>query len=149
MKQPRQRMRSPEGEAFTDLIFATFRANGRLLRAGDALTRDLGMTSARWQVLGAIADTPKTVSQSAREFQLTRQGVLPVVNALVSAGIVELVSNPNHRRASLVQMTGQGQDIYQDLLRRQIKWVNDISADFRLAIEQQKDCPARCILQAR
>lgn len=132
MKQLKNKLRTPEGQAVTELIFATFRANGRLLRAGDALTRDLGLTSARWQVLGAIADTPKTVAQIAREFELTRQGVLPVVNALVKAGIVELTSNPNHRRASLVQMTKEGQRIYHDLERRQIKWVNELSAQFRL-----------------
>jgi DNA-binding MarR family transcriptional regulator len=133
MKQPKQRGRSTEGDAVTALIFATFRTNGRLLRAGDALTRDLGLTSSRWQVLGAIADTPKTVAQIAREFELARQGVSPVVNALIKAGIVELITNPNHRRASLVQMTPAGRKIYHDLERRQNKWVNDLGENFRLA----------------
>ncbi|MDH3233798.1 MAG: MarR family transcriptional regulator, partial [Alphaproteobacteria bacterium] len=41
-------------EAVTALILETFRLNGRLLAAGDRLVGDLGLTSARWQVLGAI-----------------------------------------------------------------------------------------------
>ena len=49
---------SPGGEALTDLVLAVFRLNGRLLTAGDRLVSDLGLTSARWQVLGAIALAP-------------------------------------------------------------------------------------------
>ena len=49
---------TPGGEALTDLFLAVFRLNGRLLAAGDHLVSDLGLTSARWQVLGAIAHAP-------------------------------------------------------------------------------------------
>ena len=45
-----------EGGAVTQLILDVFRLNGRLLIAGDRLVGELGLTSARWQVLGAIAD---------------------------------------------------------------------------------------------
>ncbi len=41
--------------AWTGLVIEVFRMNGDLLAAGDALVGDLGLTSARWQVLGAIA----------------------------------------------------------------------------------------------
>ena len=44
--------------AVTALILETFRLNGRLLAAGDALVESLDLTSARWQVLGAIATAP-------------------------------------------------------------------------------------------
>jgi DNA-binding MarR family transcriptional regulator len=91
--------RTAEGAAISELILAIFRANGRLIRAGDVLTRDLGLTSARWQVLGAIAPAPKTVAQIAREFELTRQGVLWVVQSMIGDGFVELINNPDHRRA--------------------------------------------------
>jgi len=39
----------------TDLVLEVFRLNGRLIMAGDALVARIGLTSARWQVLGAIA----------------------------------------------------------------------------------------------
>src|SRR5215210_6586367 len=63
--------------AITELILETFRLNGRLLAAGDALVRDLGLTSARWQVLGAVAmsPVPLPVSHIARNMGLSRQGV--------------------------------------------------------------------------
>jgi hypothetical protein len=45
-------------DAVTQLVLETFRLNGCLLIAGDALVADIGLTSARWQVLGAIALSP-------------------------------------------------------------------------------------------
>jgi len=42
------------GKAFTELVLETFQFNGRLLAAGDRLAKPLGLTSSRWQVLGAI-----------------------------------------------------------------------------------------------
>ena len=44
--------------SLTDVIIGVFRLNGALLVCGDALVADLGLTSARWQVLGAIALSP-------------------------------------------------------------------------------------------
>ena len=43
--------------SLTDFIIDVFRLNGALLVSGDALVGDLGLTSALWQVLGAIAHT--------------------------------------------------------------------------------------------
>ena len=47
--------RTSKGDATTRVILATFRLNGLLLDAGDRLGAAEGITSARWQVLGAIA----------------------------------------------------------------------------------------------
>ena len=62
--------RTRTGEAATKLILSTFRANGLLLDAGDFLTAREGLTSARWQVLGALAlaDRPLTVRRSLGEW---------------------------------------------------------------------------------
>jgi hypothetical protein len=51
---PRQ-LRTPEGEAATDVVSSTFRTNGLLLAAGDVMAAKEGLTAARWQVLGALA----------------------------------------------------------------------------------------------
>ncbi|MEM9575345.1 MAG: MarR family transcriptional regulator, partial [Pseudomonadota bacterium] len=55
---------SPAGAVMTDLVLETFRLNGRLLASGDKLVEPLGLSSARWQVLGAIhfAETPQPVA---------------------------------------------------------------------------------------
>ena len=59
---------TPEGAGLTDLILEVFKLNGRLLTAGDQLVSSLGLTSARWQVLGAIAlsGVPQPVANIAR-----------------------------------------------------------------------------------
>lgn len=122
-----------EGAALTRLILEIFRANGRLLRIGDAMSRDIGLTSARWQVLGAVRETPKTVAQIAREFELARQGVLWVVQALLKERMVELIDNPNHRRAKLVRLTRRGAAARRKMMSRQVQWINAIGVHFRRA----------------
>ena len=119
-------MHTAEGIGVTELILTIFRANGRLLRSGDAMTRDLGLTAARWQVLGAVEKTPKTVAQIARDYELTRQGILWVVQSMVKEGLVELASNPDHRRAKLVRFTEKGRAMYDEISARQQLWSNEL-----------------------
>lgn len=125
--------RSPEGAAITDFILAIFRVNGRLLRAGDKMTRDLGLTSARWQILGAIETRPKTVAQIARDYELTRQGILSVVQSMLRDGLVELVKNPDHRRAKLVRMTAAGRERWRVIGERQLAWSEGLAEKFNLS----------------
>lgn len=119
-----------EGRLYTDLVLLLFKANGRLMRAGDQMVRDLDLTSARWQVMGAIVDEPKTVSQIARQYELTRQGVLWVVQAMEKLGLVELIDNPGHRRAKLVRLSKKGQEIYDIVKGRQQIWANEVGSNF-------------------
>jgi DNA-binding MarR family transcriptional regulator len=118
--------RTSAGEAATRLILSTFRSNGALLAAGDVISADRGLTSARWQVLGAIAihGRPLTVPQIARRMGLTRQSVHATVGRLVGDGFVELVSNADHRRSALVRLTESGRATYEAIDRRQAVWVN-------------------------
>jgi DNA-binding MarR family transcriptional regulator len=121
--------RSPAGEAATQIILSMFRAKGLLLAAGDRLTADEGLTSARWQVLGAIAlaDRPLTVPQIARRMGLTRQSVHATVNRLVRDGLAELAPNTDHRRSQLVCLTKGGRVKYSAIDRRQAVWVNRLA----------------------
>lgn len=121
--------RTTEGQLATEVILSTFRANGFLLAAGDELTAPAGLTSARWQVLGALAlaERPLTVPQIARRMGLTRQSVHATVGRLVAAGLVELAPNADHRRSQLVAMTPAGREAYQVLDRRQVVWVNELA----------------------
>ena len=114
--------RSARGDAVTQLIFALFRLNGRLQTAGDQLGADLGLSTARWQVLGAIKFGVFTVPQIARTMGLTRQAVQRVVNDLAAAGIVGFENNPEHRRAKLVRLTAAGRSILKEMDRRQAIW---------------------------
>ncbi|WP_282608852.1 MarR family winged helix-turn-helix transcriptional regulator [Pelagibius sp. Alg239-R121] len=112
------------GAVLTELILETFRLNGRLLAAGDHLTKDLGLTSARWQVVGAIEEAPLPVAQIARNMGLTRQAVQRVANVLADEGLVRFEENPNHRRAQLVRLTSEGKGALEQVNQRQIEWSN-------------------------
>jgi DNA-binding MarR family transcriptional regulator len=130
--RPPRRGYTVEGAAMTNLILTLFRVHGRMMKAGDELVRDLDLTSARWQVFGAIRDRPRTVAQIARHFESTRQGVLWVVTGLLKSGLVELVDNPDHKRAKLVSLTVLGREIHDKVVRRQESWVNSFSGGFTL-----------------
>jgi DNA-binding MarR family transcriptional regulator len=115
------------------MILSTFRANGLLLAAGDRLAAEHGLTSARWQALGAIAlaQRPLTVPQIARRMGLTRQTVHTTVNRLVADGLAELVPNADHRRSQLVSLTELGSAKYRAIDEQQAGWVSELAAGLR------------------
>lgn len=119
----------PAAGALTDLVIEIFRLNGGLLAAGDALVRDLGLTSARWQVLGAIAlsPTPLPVAHIARNMGLTRQAVQRVVDDMRGDNLLQLEPNPHHRRAMLVTMTKAGEAAYGQASKLQQRWAEDLA----------------------
>lgn len=129
--------RTPAAARITELILELFRLNGRLLVAGDRLVGDLGLSSARWQVLGAIDAGPRTVAQIGRAMGLTRQAVQRVVNELEAEGIVELVDNPEHRRARLVRLSAAGRRGLDEATRRQAGWVNRLARGLDARTAQQ------------
>ncbi|RXT48827.1 MarR family winged helix-turn-helix transcriptional regulator [Bradyrhizobium betae] len=120
---------TPPGEALTGFILDLFRANGLLLTAGDRLVASLGLTSARWQILGAIVDAerPEPVAWLARNLGANRQNVQRIVNDLERDGLVAFETNPHHRRAQLVVLTGKGRQVYDAAGRLQVPWVNALA----------------------
>jgi DNA-binding MarR family transcriptional regulator len=121
--------RTQAGDVLTGLILDLFRANGQLLTAGDRLVAPLGLTSARWQILGAIVDAerPEPVAWLARNLGANRQNVQRIVNDLERDGLVVFETNPHHRRAQLVVLTDKGRQVYDAAGRLQAPWVNGLS----------------------
>jgi DNA-binding MarR family transcriptional regulator len=117
-------------EAWSGLVIEVFRINGELLAAGDTLVGDLGLTSARWQVLGAIAlsPVPLPVAHIARNMGLTRQAVQRLVDEMRADGLVRLEPNPHHRRAMLVVATERGEAAYRFAIERQERWTDTLAA---------------------
>ena len=108
----------------------TFRLNGRLLATGDALIADLGLTSARWQVIGAISlsPVPLPVAHIARNMGLTRQAVQRLANDMERDGLVRFAPNPHHDRAKLVLLTRKGKAAFAGAMERQGPWADSLVA---------------------
>jgi DNA-binding MarR family transcriptional regulator len=124
MTQPRH---SAAGAAFTALVLEIFRLNGRLLAAGDRLGLPHGLTSARWQVLGALAGGPRTAAQIARAMGLARQSVQRLVDTMLASGVLASDANPEHRRARLIALTPRGRKLYDAVMAAQAAWANRIA----------------------
>jgi DNA-binding MarR family transcriptional regulator len=126
MQKPK---RTPAGEALTAVILDLFRLSSRMLAAGDRLVADLGLTSARWQILGAIVaeERPQPVAWIARNLGANRQNVQRIVNDLHAEGFVAFEANPHHRRAQLVVLTEKGRETYAAAMRLQAPWINALA----------------------
>ena len=126
--------RTPAGAALTDLVLDVFRLNSRMLAAGDRLVADLGLTSARWQILGTIvaADRPQPVAWLARDMGGNRQNVQRIVNDLKQEAFVEFQPNPHHRRAQLVVLTDKGKKAFDEAMRLQARWANELTEGLRV-----------------
>ena len=129
----RKTRRTPAGAGLTDLILDLFRLSSRMLVAGDRLVAGLGLTSARWQILGTIvaANRAQPVAWLARDLGAARQNVQRIVNDLVKEGFVAFATNPHHRRAPLVVLTEKGRSTYEAAMGLQAPWVNKLAAGLR------------------
>lgn len=125
----RNTRRTPAGDALSDLILDLFRLNSRMLASGDRLVAELGLTSARWQILGAIlaAERPQPVAWLARDLGANRQNVQRIVNDLQAEGLIAFETNPHHRRAQLVVLTEKGKQAFDAAMRLQAPWINDLA----------------------
>jgi DNA-binding MarR family transcriptional regulator len=121
--------RTPAGEALTNVVLDLLRLSSLFLTAGDRLVAGLGLTSARWQILGAItyAERPQPVAWLARDLGANRQNVQRIVNDLHKEGLVVFEANPHHRRALLVVLTEKGKRAFETAMELQAPWVNSLS----------------------
>jgi DNA-binding MarR family transcriptional regulator len=103
-----------------------FRINGLLLRTGDRLTRSIGQSSARWQVLGRVGAQPQTVSQIARDMGHARQSVQRVADILAKEGLIVYRRNPANRRAPLLELTPHGADILRTIYALNEEWTRHV-----------------------
>ena len=121
--------RTPAGEALSGMILDLFRVSSLALTAGDRLVAPLGLTSARWQILGAIirAERPQPVAWIARDLGTHRQNVQRIINDLNKDGLVDFEPNPHHRRAQLVVLTDKGRRAFSEAMQMQAPWISRIA----------------------
>jgi DNA-binding MarR family transcriptional regulator len=125
------RVETAQERLLASLILEVFRLNGRLLSVADGLVAKLGLTSARWQVLGAIgmAASPEPVARIARNMGLRRQSVQRIVNELADDKMIEFQENPHHRRAKLVLLTRKGRAVYEAAGAVGTPWMTSLVKD--------------------
>ena len=118
----------------TDIMLAVFRVNGRLLEKGDQMVEPLNLTSARWQVLGAVSLSGKalTAPQVAEAMGITRQGAQKQLNTLEKEGFLVQLKNPRHERSPLYAPTKLGTQTISATMSLQKAWANKLSAGLSL-----------------
>jgi DNA-binding MarR family transcriptional regulator len=105
-----------------------FKVYGLLMQNGDRMTRSIGQSSARWQVLGRAGYQPQTVAQMARDMGHARQSVQRVADVLAREGLVVYKDNATDRRAKLVELTPQGIEVLMAIYALNEKWSQHIMA---------------------
>ena len=126
--------RTPVGSILTGVVLDLFRLNSLLATAGDRLVAGLGLTSARWQILGAVAaaEHPQPVAWLARDMGANRQNVQRIINDLHEQGLIAFENNPHHKRAQHVVLTDKGKQTFDAAMRLQAPWINDLSEGLSL-----------------
>lgn len=123
-----------QGKLYTEIVLEIFKLSGLLVTEGDALAKEVGLTSARWKVLGALANAgfPMTVSQIAHVMGQARQSVQRLSDEMEKAGFLVYEDNPHHKKAKLVAMTPKGKDVFLSLEQKQIPWANENAAEIEI-----------------
>lgn len=125
---------SPKRKIFLDLVLSLFRLNGLLVAEGDQMAEALGLTSARWKVIGvvALANSGVTVPGIARVLGQSRQAVQRITDVMEKDGFLSYQDNPDHKRSVLICLTDEGQDVYTSLRAIQDPWAIDSTEDVPL-----------------
>jgi len=110
-----------------------FRLNGLLMRNGDRITKTIGQSSARWQVLGRVSFQPQTVAQMARDMGHARQSVQRVADILAEEGLVVYKANPADQRAQLLELTPRGAEVLAAIYAEYDAWSQHILTELDAA----------------
>ncbi len=128
-------MKTSKSDLLTETVLAVFRTNGRLIDWGDKFVTPFGLTSARWQMLGALAMSkqPLTAPQLAASMGVSRQGAQKQLNLLVAENLVSQLPNPHHRRSPYYELTKSGMKIYTTIEQKWNTHTTKLSAGLDLS----------------
>jgi DNA-binding MarR family transcriptional regulator len=114
-------------EAVTSAVRGLFH---RLRAFGDRLHADLGITTAMRGVMESLARSgPMTVPQMARQRPVSRQHIQMLVNQLTEAGLCTALPNPEHKRSVLIDLTGKGREVFEEIRRREAAAITELFGD--------------------
>lgn len=121
-------------ELLIRLQLGVFKVNGALLENGDEMVAPIGLTSSRWQVLGAIAlaGQPLTAPQIGEAMGISRQGVQKQLNRMLDEGLLARDANPRHERSPLYGLSPAGQRAYDAAIALNHRWVAKMARGFSI-----------------
>jgi DNA-binding MarR family transcriptional regulator len=94
-------------------VVSVMRAEQIFLNRAAAILRPLGLTFARYQVLGMLRWTgPLTLGAIGHRLWITPATVTSAVDRLENAGLSRRVAHPTDARATLVEITVKGQRLF-------------------------------------
>jgi DNA-binding MarR family transcriptional regulator len=116
--------KAPAAEAAAQSLRQTIEAVRRLFHAlagADGRARDeSGITASMRAVLEVLHEGgPRPVPRIARVLGVSRQHVQVVANALMAAGLVETIGNPDHLRSPLLRASPAGARVCEAVRRRE------------------------------
>ena len=97
-----------------------FVLNNLMMRVGDRLVADLGLTASRWQLLGALETYPQapSLTELTSDGLLTLQNVSRMVAAMEADGLVKRFQKPGGGRTVYVRVTPRGDRVRQEACAR-------------------------------
>ena len=113
--------KSEPTESWNRFAVTIFDVNGLIMRAGEGISRPIGQSSARWQVLGRAYE-PQTVAKMARDMGNARQSVQRVADVLEAEGLIAYTDHPTDRRTKLVALTPHGMGVLEAIDVRLKQW---------------------------
>lgn len=127
--------RPTQSEVLTEIMLEIFRLNARLLEMGNQMVAPLGMTSARWQVLGALALSGEAMScpQIAAAMGISRQGAQKQLNLALNDQLLTVYENQRNLRSPLYEITPAGHEAYSKAMGLQASWSKALSRGITLS----------------
>jgi DNA-binding MarR family transcriptional regulator len=95
------------------LVQEIFTLNNLMIRMGDRLVADLGLTGTRWMMIGALNnyDEPPTLTELSSDALLSVQNVSRMVASMEQEGLVERFPMPGKGRSVFVCLTEKAKEI--------------------------------------
>jgi len=95
------------------LVQEIFTLNNLMIRMGDKLVADLGLTGTRWMMIGALNnyDEPPTLTELSNDALLSVQNVSRMVASMEQEELVERFTLPGRGRSVFVRLTEKAKAI--------------------------------------
>ncbi|CAL99634.1 MarR family transcriptional regulator [Saccharopolyspora erythraea NRRL 2338] len=110
-------------------------------RAVEDLYDGAALTSAEVELLVPLrhADEPVTAARLAARLGMSRAGISKTLAKLEKRGLITRAANPADRRAALIRMTPEGEEVIDDLFPRELeahgKLLAGLGADRRRVVD--------------